>query len=67
MPRTTRLNKEHCAFPKVEQREYCCIPMKETGWAWVREKRNEDVNWTPALKRSDDSAVFDSVGAFAVE
>ena len=42
--------------------------MVATGWAWVRQRRNEDVNWTPIPKDSDDSAMFDSVvGAYAVE
>ena len=67
MPRTTRLNKEHCAFPRVEQKVYCHILMEAPGWAWVRQRRSEDVNWTPVLKGSDDSAMIDSGGAFAVE
>ena len=71
MPKTTRMNREHCAFLKVEQRVCCRIPMEEAScWTWVRERRNEDVNWKPILKGDDvvdDSAMFDSVGAFVVE
>lgn len=55
------------AFPKVEQRVYCHILMEAVGWAWVRDKKREDVNWTSVLKGSDDSAKSDSLVAFAVE
>ena len=61
------MNREHCAFLKVEQRVYCRIPGKAIDWVWVKQRKNEDVNWTPIRKGSDNSAMFDSVGAFAVE
>ena len=67
MPRRKRLNMEHCVFPKAEQRVYCHIQMEVVGWPWVRERRNEVVNWMPILKGYDDSAMVDSVVAFAVE
>ena len=69
--KTTKLNKEHCVFPKAEQIVCCRIPMEEAScWTWVREKRNEDVNWKPILKGDDvvdDSEMVDSVVAFVVE
>ena len=63
----TTLNKGHCAFPKVEQRVCCRIPMEATDWTLVRRRRNEDAYWMPILKGSDDSAVIGFVVAFAVE
>ena len=67
MQKTTTLNKGHCAFPKVEQRVCCRIPVEARDWTLVRRRRNEDAYWTPILKGSDDSAVIGFVVAFVVE